>query len=423
VAVHVDLTHYRKHMNHTYRRVKAKGDMQQARFVVIKGGAGSGKSYFAAQDFLERIMVEFTPHGQQHKILIVRKWATTHRHSTFALFRQQIADRGLSHLFTVRTSTLEIEYKPTGGMIIFAGLDNVEKLKSIAGVTSIWIEEATEITQADFEQVNLRLRGRCPYHKQIVLTFNPISAEHWIKAYFYDTPRDDTYRLLTTYRDNPWLDTMDVKQLKDLRNRDLQLWRVYCEGLWGVLKGLIYSFEVVPDFPPAVWEREPVIGTDWGYNDPLASVAVRKYDGALYANELFYRTGVTTEEFVRLLPDIGVKPDWTMYGDAAEPDRIKTLKDANYNCVAAHKGPGSVRAGIDFLKGERVYILASSENLVRESKAYKWREDPRSNKLLDEPVDAYNHALDALRYAAYSHYWRPEKAIKTGVARGVGINE
>lgn len=381
----------------------------QHRFLVFRGGAGSGKSVFAAQKLLVRLMREYDAH---HKFAILRKVMNTHRHSTFALFCSLIHEWGWADHFAISKSNLEITCTVTGGQLIFLGLDDVEKLKSIAGITGVWIEEATEITEADLEQINLRLRGHTRYYKQIMLSFNPISATHFLKRRFYDTPQHgQTRTVLTTYRDNHFLDPEYAQVLEGLKDRDHQLWRIYARGLWGVLRGLIYKpWPIIEDWPKAFGST--CYGLDWGFNDPMALVRVDKRDGAYYVTELFYQTGRTTADLIAELPGLGVSMTDPVYCDSAEPDRIEEMCRAGYNAIPAHKAQGSLKAGISMLQAAKIYSRPQNTNLTAEVSTYKWRED-KDGRLLEEPTDFNNHALDALRYAIYTHHMHG-----TGIAVG-----
>ena len=167
----------------------------RSRYEVFYGGAGSGKSVFVAQRMLVRAMKE-----KGHKTLVVRKVAKTNRHSTFALITGIMHQWNVEPLFKVNKSDMEITCL-NGNQIIFTGLDDVEKLKSIANITDIWVEEASEISHDDFKQLDLRLRGKTPWPLQITMTFNPISALLWHKAYFFDSAKENTTILKTTYLD------------------------------------------------------------------------------------------------------------------------------------------------------------------------------------------------------------------------------
>lgn len=208
------------------------------RYLVLYGGAGSGKSVFAAQRFLYRLLSR-----PLCNLLVVRAVAATHRDSTYALFRQIMAQWGVSQLFTCRETDLRITCK-NGNMAVFKGLDDREKLKSITfpkgELTDIWVEEASQISQADFNQLDVRLRGRAA-PKQMVLTFNPISAQHWLKARFFDQLDPRALVVKSTYRDNPFLDEAYRQTLESYRDTDPYYYAVYCLGEWGVLGQSIFD--------------------------------------------------------------------------------------------------------------------------------------------------------------------------------------
>ena len=208
------------------------------RYLVLYGGAGSGKSVFAAQRFLYRLLSR-----PLCNLLVVRAVAATHRDSTYALFRQIMAQWGVSQLFTCRETDLRVTCK-NGNMAVFKGLDDREKLKSITfpkgELTDIWVEEASQISQADFNQLDVRLRGRTA-PKQMVLTFNPISAQHWLKSRFFDQPDPRALVVKSTYRDNPFLDEAYRQTLESYRDTDPYYYAVYCLGEWGVLGQSIFD--------------------------------------------------------------------------------------------------------------------------------------------------------------------------------------
>lgn len=200
----------------------------QHRYLVLKGGAGSGKSIFAVQKILLRITTE-----RKHRILCVRKVATTIRNSIFQLFLDKISEYGIYSEFNINKSEMRFTHVPTGNEIILHGMDDQEKIKSIAGITSVWCEEATELDEIDFNQLELRVRGETANYKQFIVTFNPISETHWLKARFFDVPDDETMTLTTTYKDNCFLDDDYVKHLTERVKANANLYKVYVLGEWG----------------------------------------------------------------------------------------------------------------------------------------------------------------------------------------------
>ena len=205
------------------------------RYLCIYGGAGSSKSFSVGQKFF---FESYFKKGM--KLLVVRNTARSNRESTFALFKDIINAFDKNKHFKINSSDMKITNIKTGVEFIFAGLDDVEKLKSIQGVTDIWIEEASEITESDFNQLDIRLRGGDIY-KQIVLTFNPIDVNHWLKKRFVDTKSDDVVVDHSTYKDNEHLDDDYVKLLESYKDSDPYYYNVYCLGQWGVLGNTVFD--------------------------------------------------------------------------------------------------------------------------------------------------------------------------------------
>lgn len=217
-------------------------DDRTHRYIILYGGAGSGKSVFAVQRFVYRLLG-----SKMCNLLVVRKVADTNRDSTFALFCQIISKWNVGNLFKINNSDLRITCV-NGNSIVFKGLDDVEKLKSVTfrkgELTDVWIEEASEITEEDFNQLDVRLRGKGT-HKQIVLTFNPIDILHWIKQRFFDRPDGREIILKSTYKDNNFLDDDYRRTLESYKDTDPYYYSVYCLGEWGVTGSTIFDAQRV----------------------------------------------------------------------------------------------------------------------------------------------------------------------------------
>lgn len=205
------------------------------RYLVLMGGGGSGKSVFAGRKILERCARE--PH---HRILVCRKVARTLRESCYEQLCRQIESHYAGLVEKCLPSEPRIRFR-NGSEILFAGLDNAEKLKSIANITGIWIEEASELDEADFNQLDIRLRGQTPYYKQLILTFNPISVQHWLKKRFFDRKVKDATVHHSTYRDNRFLDDAAKQVLENYKDSDPYFYTVYCLGQWGVTGNSVFD--------------------------------------------------------------------------------------------------------------------------------------------------------------------------------------
>ena len=379
-------------------------DLQDAttRFVINYGGAGSGKSYTQTQYELIRCL------QRTEKLLVIRKVNTTLKDSVISLFNTIISDWGLNNLVTENKSLQFLQFT-NGSQILFKGLDDPEKIKSIAGITRVWIEEASELTKDDFMQLNLRLRGRDDL--QMTLTFNPIDEEHWIKSHFFDNPdvRAKTTIIKTTYRDNNFIDEAYKQELESYSGIDKNYYKIYALGEWGgITEGRIFPiWEQVENFPEidGYW-----YGLDFGFsNDPTAIVKTIQFKGRIYFDEILYQKGLTNSDIAAALRDSGYNGA-PVICDSAEPKSIAELRMMGIDAYAADKKPGSIMAGIDFLKRSKVLLTARSRNLIKENRYYKWKQD-KDGKFINQPKDWMNHGIDAERYAYSIAGFSPDQSV------------
>ena len=227
----------------------------QSRYLVLMGGGGSGKSVFITQKIVMRMMCE-----TGHRILVLRKVAKTLRESVFTEIKKTIYRWGVQDLFKIpkgTSSELHITCV-NGNEILFAGLDDVEKLKSISGVTSIWIEEASETTPEDFRQLDIRMRGKAKNYKQMMITFNPIDINHWLKKEFFDVKKSGSTTKHSTYQDNPFLPDEDKAVLESFKITDPYFYQVYCLGEWGVLGKTIFPKQIVSERIAYLRDKKPL---------------------------------------------------------------------------------------------------------------------------------------------------------------------
>lgn len=223
------------------------------RFLVLKGGGGSGKSIVAGRKVLERATSE-----PGHRALVCRKVAKTIRRSCFEQLKAQAEEYYPEHIAFIpkgENSDMYIKFK-NGSIIIFAGLDDVEKLKSIFNLTMIWIEEASELEEGDFNQLDIRLRTDFPYYLQMILTFNPISITHWLKKRFFDKPDKRATVHESTYKDNRFLTKEAIETLEAFKERDEYYYMVYCLGQWGVTGKTVFNAKAVAERLAIVQEQK-----------------------------------------------------------------------------------------------------------------------------------------------------------------------
>lgn len=408
-------------------------DRSHKRYIVMRGSAGSGKSVDTAQHYILRLMQD-----KGRNLLCVRKVDVSNRDSTFAelqgaifrLFGDQYGKYW--HI----NSAQMIMTCHNGNQIIFRGCKDDkqrEKLKSITfkrgKLTDVWIEEATELTQADFEIIDDRLRGQLPAGQfyQIRMTFNPVSAQHWIKKVFFDRSDPDVLTHKSTYKDNRFIDAAYYKRMERRKEVDPEGYRVYGEGDWGETQGLILHNWEIADVPLDLeWYDDVAIGMDFGYNHANAIYPIGIKDGNLYVMPGLYGYEKDTAEWIREADKKHLPKHLTMWCDSAEPDRIKMWRRAGYRARGVEKEPGSVHAQIDWLKGipdgerpvnRKIYVHSSNVNFIKEIEQWKWKHDDQRNIYLDEPVAFFDDAMAALRYAIEG--WRkPHGKAKVKTFKG-----
>lgn len=386
------------------------------RYIALKGSAGSGKSVDTAQQYLIRLLKD-----KGRNLVCIRKSDVTNRDSTYAELTGAIYRLGLEKYFECRLSPLQIRCI-NGNMIIFRGVNDEkqrEKLKSITfqkgKLTDVWIEEATELTQSDFEIIDDRLRGNLPKGQfyQIKMTFNPVNKNHWIKKQFFDRKDENTLTCHSSYLDNRFIDDAYKARMQRRKEVDPDGYRIYGLGDWGEIGGLVLKNWEAKEISRDANDYDDVaIGQDFGFNHANAILQLAIKDDDIYILKEIYVYEKDTSEII----DIADKMDLVgkMWCDSAEPDRIKTWKKAGYKAEGVTKekttGQKYQATQIDWLKRRKIYIHPSCVNTMREIEQWKWKRDEQSGKYLDEPVPFFDDAMAALRYGVEG--WRKPSTVK-----------
>lgn len=392
----------------------------KSRVRISFGGSGSGKSVQEFQEILYKIIVE-----PGHNYLVCRKVAATNKNSTYALLVQLISQMNLSSFFAINKTDMTFTVKATKYMIVLKGLDNIEKIKSFTfqeGIlTDIVVEEASEMSQKDFDQLNARLRGiRIGQQKkinfQITLLLNPIINTHWIKREFIDKKsyqkdkvREDgtvikgisVYIIKTTYLDNNFIDDDYKAVLEGYKEIDYEFYRVYCLGEWGSFGNVIFNnwtFGVCPyseeDFD-ATYN-----GQDFGFIHPQVIVKIGFKDGTMYTYNELCAFQKTNKEVIEMNEEFNIlDKNKQVICDSAEPSKIKEWTQHGYAALPAVKGKDSVTRGIDFIKAQR-WVIDDSKcpRTAQEVQTYHWKQDKDGNPT-DSPVDIMDDAIKAHMYA------------------------
>jgi phage terminase large subunit len=377
-----------------------------ARTQIYYGGSGSGKSVFLAQRCIYDLM------SGSRNYLICREVGRTIRGSVFTEVVKVISDWGVRGLFSINKSDMLITCR-NGYQIIFAGLDDAEKLKSLTptrgAITDIWVEEATETDRDTVKQLYKRQRGgSADIPKRLVLSFNPIIKSHWIYEDFFariawaddqtEYNDGDLSILKTWYVHNRFLTPDDIR---DLENETDPYYRdVYTLGNWGVLGNVIFTNWRVEDLSGM---RDQFVnrrlGLDFGFSSDPAAVLVSHYDRprkTIYIYDEIYERGLTNDVLAELVLE-KVGRDYIRC-DSAEPKSIAELQMRGVNAIGARKGKDSVNHGIQWLQQQTIIIDKKCINARNEFGQYKWKEDKNGNAIR-QPIDHNNHLIDALRYA------------------------
>lgn len=372
------------------------------RLQIFYGGSSSGKSYFLAQ----RVVIDMLKGG--HNYLCVRKVAKTVSRSIFNEICKAISSFSVSKFFQINKSDYVIT-GPNGYQILFAGLDDVEKIKSITPakgvITDIWVEESTETEQDDIKQLSKRLRGKSKVAKRVILSFNPIYQTHWIyREYFAGRWQDDskTYKddhmtiLKTTYRDNEFLEPDDIYELE--HEADPYWKAVYTDGNWGVLGKAIFTNWHIADLADIEFP-DYINGLDFGYaNDPaaLSRCHFDRRKNTLYVVDARYMFEYTNDVLAAEIKNVIGRE--MVVCDSAEPKSIAELRRYGVTAVAAKKGRDSINYGIQWLQQVTIVVDKRLTELINELTVYRWREDKDGN-IIPKPIDKDNHILDSIRYA------------------------
>lgn len=367
------------------------------------GGSSSGKSYFLGQKIvLDNI--------KGVNWLCCRNVAKTIRKSIFNEVCKAISTMGLSFLYSINKTELTITNKRNNKQILFVGLDDPEKVKSITPqdgiIERIFVEEATEITYDAYKQLTKRIRGVSAFSKCIILAFNPILKSHWIYKEFFGN-WDDTKTsyedekiciLKTTYKDNSFLSAEDIESLEN--ESDSYYYSVYTLGEWGVIGHLVFKNWHVEDLSAMIPRFDNLrLGMDFGYSsDPnaLIKIHIDHKNKIIYVFDEWYQAGMSDEELLRVCRFF-VGNEYVNC-DCADPKTIDYLVSNNINATSSVKGPDSINRGIRFLQGYTIIVHVTCQNFKNEIEQYHWKEDKYGNAMA-KPVDANNHLMDSLRYA------------------------
>jgi phage terminase large subunit len=375
------------------------------RFVVNQGGTRSGKTY----SILQVLILKALESEEPLLFTICRKTFPSLKKSVYRDFVDILQNMGLYSEEKHNKSNHTIEVNDS--VFEFISIDKAEKYRG-SKRDYLYLNEGNEFTFEDVFQLQIRTS------KQVFIDFNPSEESSWIYT-LCDMRGAEVDFYKSTYLNNPFLEEALVQEIERLKDTDDDYWNVYGRGERGKARNLVYQFHEIEDIP--VDEAELCgIGIDFGFsNDPTAILEVWKKEDSLYVNELLYKRGLTNQDIHEELRALGVNKQIDIVADSAEPKSIEEIRRYGYRIQPARKGPDSVLNGIDILKRHKLYVTSQSLNVITELKRYKWKKDV-NGVMLNSPIDAYNHGLDALRYLALNMLSNKNKGQYNISIRGTG---
>ena len=367
------------------------------------GGASSGKSHGVVQKVVLKACKKWK---KPRKILFTRKVGRSIKDSIFADVLACLSDFGILDRCKVNNTDFRITL-PNGAEFLFKGMDDPEKIKSIKGLSDVVMEEATEFTLDDYTQLTLRLRDRKHKVRQIFLMFNPVSKVNWVyKNWFAKDAKVNPKRTAiyqTSYQNNKFLDEETRVTIEELKERNPAYYRIYALGEFATLDKLVFpTYETRVLDKAALKSLPSFFGLDFGYvNDPSAFMHVKidEKNKTLYIVEEFVKKHMLNDEIAETIKSLGYGKE-DIEADSAEEKSIAEIRLKGVPKIhAVKKGKGSILQGIQFIQQYKIVINEQCFKTIEEFENYTWKKDKKTGEYINEPVDGYNHTIDAIRYA------------------------
>jgi len=365
------------------------------------GGKNSGKSHRVGQ-----IMVQDLFEKDDMRSLVTRATGPALHDTAYQTIVDILQSWNLNPPMTRSPGNMRI----TNGrnQILFRPMDERSKFKSL-NVNDVWIEEATELSWEEFTFLLLQARRPNKNRKnRIYLTCNTDHPYSWVRERIAEDSRDDVAVLYTTVYDNPFATERDIQVLENLKEQNIQLWRAYLKGEWAAPEGLIFSkYELTKDFPDT-WDAR-IWGIDRGFNNPTAVTKICLVDGEPWIRGILYRTGMTTPQLIAWVKQ-HIPTNEQIWADLT-PDQLQEFQQAGYYAIyPAPKAPGSRRRNALFCQRFTFHLCPDDYDYLKEIRSFAWKTD-KDGKILEDPIDIFNHYMDATMYPLYGFFNQPRAGI------------
>jgi phage terminase large subunit len=345
------------------------------RFIINEGGSRSSKTYSLCQ-----LMIIYCLQNNNKVVSVIRKTFPALRATVLRDFIEILKEIGLYKQESHNKSE-HIYTFANGSMVEFFSVDDEQKIRGRKRDIA-WCNEANELYFDDFTQLNMRTEDK------LIFDYNPSDSASWL----YELPANESIKIKSTYKDNPFLPDSIKAQIEDLARTDEALYQIYALGEKATSKSNIYSNWSFVAHRPAKFVKY-VYGLDFGYNHPTALMRVYYCDNDIYIEPVIYESYLTTTMLIEKLSTLGIEQTVTILADYSRPEIIQEMNIAGYDVQNANK---VVKKGIDNLKTFCV-ICQDDKAIKREYENYKWKKI--GDQILDEPVKLFDDAMDAIRYA------------------------
>jgi phage terminase large subunit len=345
------------------------------RFIINEGGSRSSKTYSLCQ-----LMIIYCLQNNNKVVSVIRKTFPALRATVLRDFIEILRDIGLYNEESHNKSE-QIYTFGNGSMVEFFSVDNEQKIRGRKRDIA-WCNEANELYFDDFTQLNMRTEDK------LIFDYNPSDSASWL----YELPAEESIKIKSTYKDNPFLPESIKAQIEDLARTDEALYQIYALGEKAISKSNIYSQWTFLSHRPARFVKY-VYGLDFGYNHPSALMRVYYCDNDIYIEPVIYESYLTTTMLIEKLATLNIEQTVSIIADYSRPEIIQEMNTAGYDVLNANK---VVKKGIDNLKTFGVFCQ-DDKALKREYENYKWKKI--ADFITDEPVKLFDDAMDAIRYA------------------------
>jgi phage terminase large subunit len=345
------------------------------RFIINEGGSRSSKTYSLCQ-----LMIIYCLQNNNKVVSVIRKTFPALRATVLRDFIEILKEIGL-YKQEAHNKSEHIYTFANGSMVEFFSVDDEQKIRGRKRDIA-WCNEANELYFDDFNQLNLRTEDK------LIFDYNPSDSASWL----YELPAEESIKIKSTYKDNPFLPDSIKAQIEDLKRTDEALYQIYALGEKAISKSNIYSQWTFLSHRPARFVKY-VYGLDFGYNHPTALMRVYYCDNDIYIEPVIYESYLTTTMLIEKLASLNIEQTVSIIADYSRPEIIQEMNTAGYDVLNANK---VVKKGIDNLKTFGVFCQ-DDKALKREYENYKWKKI--ADFITDEPVKLFDDAMDAIRYA------------------------